>query len=242
MTLDEMELLEQHLQSAGAAVHFPPTPDLAGGFWKRLSAEPARTSFRPQIWAGVVAAVIAAVVVTVASVGPARDAAADLVDRINFFETDQSTVGLPTDIPGREVTLEQAETAIGKPILQPSQPEGLVLEKVLLQGYGDVQVAALFFRNDDTAFVLFASNAFVGKGIPREGLATVEEVSGLGDEAFWVRGERIIYSVRPNGALVIGSERVTDANALIWDQDNALYRIEGDLDKDEAVAIAKSLR
>jgi hypothetical protein len=42
--------------------------------------------------------------------------------------------------------------------------------------------------------------------------------------------------------LVVDSERVTDTNALLWAQGEELYRIEGDLEKDEAIAIAQSLR
>ncbi len=176
----------------------------------------------------------------VVSISPARDAAADLVNRINFFETERSTSDLPTDIVGEETTLERAQTAIGKRILQPEGDHQL--EKVLLQGYGEVQVAALFYTGDDASFVLFASNAFVGKGIPTDSLVTVEEVDGLGNQAFWVEGERIVYSVRANGSLVIGSERLTDRNALLWEQNDDLYRIEGDLGKEEAIAIAHSLR
>lgn len=240
MTPNELDRFEQHLFSAGTGLRFPQTPDLAAGFWERLSVEPASRSFPRQAWGGLAAAVVAVAVVMVVSISPARDAAADLVNRINFFETERSTSDLPTDIVGEETTLERAQTAIGKRILQPEGDHQL--EKVLLQGYGEVQVAALFYTGDDASFVLFASNAFVGKGIPTDSLVTVEEVDGLGNQAFWVEGERIVYSVRANGSLVIGSERLTDRNALLWEQNDDLYRIEGDLGKEEAIAIAHSLR
>jgi hypothetical protein len=239
MTPNELDRFEQQLFSAGTGLRFPQTPDLAAGFWKRLGEETQR-SFPRQAWGGLAAAVVAIAVVMVVSISPARDAAADLVNSINFFETNRSTRDLPTDIAGEETTLERAQTAIGKRI---PQPDGdYELEKVLLQGYGEVQVAALFYTGDDASFVLFASNAFVGKGIPTDSLATIEEVDGLGKQAFWVEGERIVYSIRPNGSLVIGSERLTDRNALLWEQDEDLYRIEGDLDREEAIAIARSLR
>ncbi len=240
--MTDIEQLEQQLLTAGSAIRFPETPDLAASFWRELSEKPAPRTWPRQVWGAAAGLAAALAVVLFVSTGPVGDAAADLVDRINFFETDQSTVGLPTDTPGEEVTFAEAQTAIGKPILQPTEPEGLVLEKVLLQGYGDVQVAALFYRADDVAFVLFASNAFVGKGIPTESLASVEEVDGLGKQAFWITGERIVYSVRANGSLVIGSERVTDTNALLWEQGDDLYRIESDLEREEAIAIAHGLR
>lgn len=88
---------------------------------------------------------------------------------------------------------------------------------------------------------LFASNTFAGKGIPFGEIVDVEPVTGLGNEAYWLEGRRIVQSLQPNGDLITGSERVTDANALIWEQDGYVYRIEGDLEKEQAIEIARSV-
>lgn len=243
MTRNDIDFLEQQLLAAGRAIAFPPTPDVSAGFWRRLGTSPAR---RPRLGplgrAGLAFAAAALVVaVAVVAVSPARDAAAGLAKRINIFETDRSTEGLPTEITGRETTLERAETALGAHILQPSDAS-LKLERVLLQEYGGTEVAVLFYRGGGVDFALFASNAHVAKGIPLGADVDVEPVSGLGDEAYWLAGRRIVQSLTPGGDVATGSERVTDVNALIWDQDGYVYRIEGDMDKDRAIAIAESVR
>jgi hypothetical protein len=245
MTPNEFEFLENQLMTTSRAIQYPPTPDLASGFWARLTTSGVRqpASGRLRVAGFVTMGAMAVLAVAIALISPARDAAADLFSRINIFETDRSTEGLPTVIPGNETTLEQAETALGANILQPSEPPGLDLERVLLQNYGGGSVVAvLFYRGDGLTFALFASNTFAGKGIPLGGIVDVEPVAGLGNEAYWLEGRRIVQSLQPNGDVITGSERVTDANALIWDQDGYVYRIEGDLEKDQAIAIARSVR
>jgi hypothetical protein len=236
-----IDFLEQQLTAISHAIDYPPTPDLASGFWRRLQLRPS-PDLRRLRFAGMAAVVaVAAIALAVAAIAPARDAAADLFHRINIFETDRSTESLPSEITGEPSTLEQAQTALGTHILQPSDPS-LKLERVLLQNYGEVYVAVLFYHSDDTSFALFGSNAFVGKGLPVGGDATSESVSGLGGEAYWLTGRRIVQSLDLRGDVIIESERVTDANTLVWAQDQFMYRIEGDIERDEAIAIARSLR
>lgn len=244
MSPTEFEFLENQLMTASRAISFPPTPDLASGFWARLTSSPVRKPIFERLRVAGLATMgaMAVLAVAIALISPARDATADLLSRINIFETDRSTEGLPTDIPGNETTLEQAGTALGARILQPSD-ESFQMERVLLQNYGGGSVVAvLFYRGEGSSFALFASNTFAGKGIPLGEIVDVEPVTGLGNEAYWLEGRRIVQSLQPNGDVITGSERVTDANALIWEQDGYVYRIEGDLDKDEAIAIAHSLR
>lgn len=239
--MNDTERLEQLLLNVASAVRYPPTPDIPAGFWRRLPVSLPRRSVPLTFGAAVAAAALLVVVLGIAAISPARDAAADLFHRINIFETSESTQGLPTEITGAETTLERAQTALGRPILQPSGLS-LKLERVLLQTYGSVYVAVLFYRSDDSSFALFASNSATGKGLPIGAGANAEPVSGVGREAYWLTGQRIVVSLAPNGGEIIGSERVTSTNTLIWDQDGLVYRIEGDLDEDIATAIAKSVR
>jgi hypothetical protein len=178
---------------------------------------------------------------TVALAAPARDAAADLFGRINIFETSQSTEGLPTNITGIETNLTAAETALGAHIAQPTYPEGLAIDRVLRQTFGSVTTIAIFYRGD-TNIVLLASNSPVGKGLPLGGTADVEAVDGLGGEAYWLTGRRIVESLGSSGQPIIGSERVTDENTLVWVRGRFVYRIEGNVEKDEAIRIAQSVR
>lgn len=234
--------LEQQLMTFAGATHYPPTPDLVAGFWKRLEATSAQRPAPRLAFAGAAfAAIVVAIAVTFALAAPARDAAANLFHRINIFETSQSTEGLPTNITGTDTTLAQAETALGAHISQPTYPGSLEVDHVLRQTFGSVITIAVFYRGDAN-FVLFASNSPAGKGLPFGGDAAFEPVDGLGGEAYWVTGTRIVESLHPNGAgAVMGSERVTDENTLVWVRERFVYRIEGTLDKDEAIRIAQSV-
>jgi hypothetical protein len=241
--MSNTDRLEQQLMKFSSATQYPPTPDLAAGFWQRLEAtQGQRPTFRFAFAGVALAAVVLAVSATIALASPARDAAADLFHRINIFETSQSTEGLPTNITGTETTLADAERALGPPILKPTSPDDLDVKRVLLQDFGRVKTVAIFYAGDDASFVFFASNSPVGKGIPLGGTVDVELVDNVGDEAFWLIGRRIVQSEEPDGGVIIGSERVTDVNALVWSESGYVYRIEGNLEKDEAIRIAQSVR
>lgn len=238
-----IDRLEQQLMTFSQATQYPHTPDLVSGFWQRLEATPVRRATSRFALAGAaLALILLAVVITFALATPARDAAADLFHRINIFETSQSTEGLPTDIAGVETTLAEAEHVLGPPILRPTSPDDLELQHVLLQDFGRVKTVAIFYESDEADFVLFVSNSPVGKGIPLGGSVDVEPVDNVGDEAFWLVGRRIVQSEEPGGGVIIGSKRVTDANTLIWSRLGYVYRIEGNLEKDEAIRIAQSVR
>jgi hypothetical protein len=242
--MQNVDSLERQLISMSGSLDYPPTPDLASGFWRRLESSTARRAmpFSPRALALGLAALVLAVAATFAIIAPARDAAADLFHSINIFETNESTEGLPTDIAGKASTLEEAQTALGRHIVQPTEPSALKLDHVLLQQYGSVYVAVLFYQGDGLSFELFASNSGIGKGLPFGGDATAEPVSGLGSEAYWLTGKRIVQSVTATGAVITDSKRVTDANTLIWDASGFVYRIEGNIDKDQAIAIAQTVR
>ena len=235
----EMDMLERDLVLLSGAVRYPATPDIAAVVSGRLG-ERART-FRAPAWrfASAAAMFVAALVIAVAAIAPAREAVADLFDKINIFETDGVPQGLTYEIEGRQVTLGEAQNALG---FRPLLPEGAEPSRVLLQEFGDVKAAVLFFEpSDGPTYALFETSAHVGKGIPTGG-AEAEAVEGLGGEAYWLTGLRIVQYENPGGGVIYQSRRVTDQNTLIWSRDGFVFRIEGPLDKDRAIEIAGSLR
>lgn len=227
---------------AGATV-YPPTPDLAAGFWRRLEAERARQApASPFSLAAVgIAAAVVAFALIIGIVTPARDAAADLFDSINIFETSESLEDFPAGIVGEDVTLSQAEFELGE-ILQPTYPQSAELERVVLQDFGSTKAAALFYTEGDDRFVLFATNSRVGKGLPQDGGSTREPVAiPLKDVGFWLTGEHLVQLFDEDGAVIPESERVTDVNTLVWPENDFVYKIEGDIPQSEAIAIAASV-
>ena len=233
----EIEILEQDLVLLSRALRYPTTPDLTAAVSERLRER----KFAPSGWrvAAAVLVALAALVAGVAIVAPAREAVADLFDKINIFGIDQVPRELTYEIEGREVTLEVARDALG---FEPASPAGAQLSRVLLQEFGSVSAAALFFDPaNGPGYVLFETNGRVGKGIPTGG-EQAELVEGLGAEAYWLTGLHLVQYQNVYGDVVYESRRVTDQNTLIWSRDGFVYRIEGPLEKEDAVAIAESLR
>lgn len=243
--MNEEARVEQQLLALARATAYPPTPDLAAGFWRRLESERARKAPATPLSLATVglAALVIAVSLIIGTVTPVREATADLFDRINIFETDEPLDTLPTDIAGEEVTLSEAQVALGRQIKQPSSPEGLVLERVVLQDFKSVKAAVLFYTQPDGApFLLYATNSQVGKGLPQGGDSTSTPVAiPLKDVGFWLEGRHLVQLYGPDG-VIPGSERVTDANTLVWPEDDFVYKIEGHLARAEAIAVAASVR
>jgi hypothetical protein len=236
--------MEQQLMALARATVYPPTPDLAAGFWRHLDAERTRKAHaNPFSLAAVgTAAAVVAFALLIGIVAPARDAAADLFDTINIFETNEPLKDFPTGIIGEEVTLTEAQVALGREILQPTYPEGAELERVILQDFGSVKAVALFYTARDERFVLFATNSRVGKGLPENGDSTREPLAiPEKDVGFWLTGEHLVQLFDQDGQVVTASERVTDANTLIWPEGDFVYKIEGDVTQKEAIAIAASV-
>jgi hypothetical protein len=243
--MEEMDGLERDLLAFSETLAYPRTPDLAAGFWRRLEAESRRRARASRLSLAGFGLALAVVVFSViaATVGPARDAVAGLFDRINIFETSQPLDQLPTGIAGEETTIADAEIALGRALLQPSYPEGLTLERALLQDFGAAKAAVLFYRAPGgESFALFATNTQVGKGVPTGAGSSYEPVEGLGGEAYWLEGQRIVQYYNAQGNVVPQSIRVTGANTLVWDRDGFVYRIEGDIEREEAILIAHSVK
>ena len=243
---NDVGALERDLDLLGGAISYPATPRLAAAVHARLAA-PARPDPAPA-WGLAGAAVAAAIVflaVVAGTIAPARDALADLFDRINIFEVDEAPEGLPTDILGEPVTLEAAERRFGRPLALPTYPDDAEssLTRVLYQEFppADLQSVALFFEPaDGRGFVLFQTNAQAGKGLGPGAEAT--PVDGLGPEAYWLEGLRIVQFYDAAGNFLRESQRQTDVNTLLWvGDDGYVHRLESDLSQEEAVRIAQSL-
>ena len=242
----EMERLENDIALLGRALIFPETPSLAARVRSRIergSTAPTPAPSWQLALTGLAAAAVALAFV-VGILAPARDAVADIFDRINIFETDQVPQDLTRDIRGTELSFEEVQAAVGFPLLL---PDGASPDRVLLQDFGQVKAAVLFYRHDNGApYALFETNSQVGKGLAiGKGVTDpgqAQPVSGLGSEAYWLTGLRIVQYYDVDGTVLQGSVRATDVNTLLWNENGRVFRIEGDLMEEDAIAIADSLR
>lgn len=249
MMQEEMERVEQDLRLLSQAIVYPATPSLARAGRRRLET-PQRHREPARPWQLVTTGIAAAAVIAAAAIGsvaPAREAVADFFDRINVFQTDEPIAGLPTEISGTPVTLEEAGASLDFAIKLPAYPEDLEPNRVLFQefglDFGPSEAVVLFFTHPSgTPFLLLETNAIVGKGIPTDGVATAQFVSDFGNEAYWIEGPHTVQYYDEHGDVIPESVRVTGENTLIWDAGGRVFRLEGDLPQSEAVKIAQSLR
>jgi hypothetical protein len=242
----EMERLENDILLLGRALVFPETPSLAARVRSRIERESTTRTPAPswQLALTSVAAAAIALAFVVGVLAPARDAVADIFDRINIFKVEEVPRDLTRDIAGTQLSFEEVEAAVGFSLLL---PDGAQPDRALLQDFGQVKAAVLFYRHDNGApYALFETNTQVGKGLGiGKGVTDpgqAQPVTGLGSEAYWLTGLRIVQYYAVNGAVIQDSVRATDVNTLLWNEGGRVFRIEGDLTQEDAIVIADSLR
>jgi hypothetical protein len=233
-----MPELERRLTQLGRELDYPPTPDLGGAVASRLRAvEPERAkAVRPRLFppAGLRRALVLALVALLllagtvfAAVPSARDAV------LEFFGLQGATVQriatLPTAPPeqrldlGRRTTLERARDRIA---FEPRS--GLPRARTTRLG-----LLVSEFRGD-------IHPDFVGK---LAGPGTrIERLTIDGRPAIWIEGAQHFFFYRaPDGNIVEDELRLAQ-NVLLLERGPLLVRLEGALDRAQAVEIARSLR
>ncbi len=240
---DNFELLERELERLNRAVSYPATPSLATAVRKRLETEGRPAGRWPGPWA-LAGAALAAVVAVALLLGlwtPGREAVADFFDRLRIFQTEESPAGLPTEITGTPVSLAEAEERLGFAPKEATCPKGVQLKRTLLQEFPGFRAVVLFYEHDvEPSFALFQTEGALGKGLSIG--AEAEPVAALGEQAYWLEGLRIVEYYDEQGALIRESQRATDTNTLIWSEGGFVFRVEGDLSRELAICVARSLR
>ena len=241
---DDFELLERELERLSRAVPYPAAPPLAAAVRRRLETQARPAARRPGPWAlaGVaLAAVVVALALLLGLWAPGREAVADFFDRLRIFQTEESPAGLPTEIVGTPVSLAQGQERLGFAPKEATCPKGMQLKRTLLQEFPGFRAVVLFYEHEvEPSFALFQTEGALGKGLPIG--AEAEPVAGLGDQAYWLEGLRIVEYYSEQGQLIRESRRATDTNTLIWEEGGLIFRVEGNLSKKLAVCVAESLR
>lgn len=243
--MSELELELRELR-----VEWPETPDLAGAVAERLERAPAR----PRLWLHrpawqLAVAVVALVVAVVAVVPPARSAVLDLlglgsVRIVREEPPSRFASGLQL---GEPVTLEQARERF--PVLVPSavgEPDA-----VYLSDSPSVRVYLVYRQregipassNTGAALLVTQFHAvaepFIEKTVGQG--ARLERLTVGGDPAFFISGANHGFAYLPESGIGAYEEPRLAGNTLLVERsDGVLLRIEGDVDRDEAVRIAQS--
>jgi hypothetical protein len=255
-----MTELEQALVRLGAGIAFPETPDVAGAVRSRLADRPDRRRLRlPQRRTTALAfAVLILAAAAALAVPPARTAI------LEFFHLRGATVHRVDTLPrvpepsaaaldlGRPVSLEEARKRVRFALLLPEElgePAGVYYSGLVVGGkislvyrpgeslprskFTGVGALVTEFRGD-------LEPEFVDKLADQS--TRIEQLSVDGHRAIWLEGGPHVVMFRtPNGGFGDDEARLA-GNTLLVQHANVLVRVEGNLSRDRAVAIAGSLR
>jgi hypothetical protein len=155
---------------------------------------------------------------------------------------------------GQRVTLEEARRRVGFPVLVPGaagfrQPAAVYVNEAVPVGgrvdlvyrarpglpaspFTDVGLLVTEFRGQPTPDFI--------KKVARAGL--VEEVTVDGQPGYWFSGEPHFFTYLDATGQVQDEQTRLAGNTLIWQRDDLTLRIEGEITRQEALALARSMR
>lgn len=230
-----MRDLERELRTLSGEVAWPETPDLATAVRPRL--EP-----RPRFAVGARRAlVLLAVLVAggVAAVEPARSAVLEFLGlksvRIERREPTATPAppGAELDL-GRPVTLGEAARRAAPPTAL-GEPSGAFLSDV---------TGLTYVYGPGPDLIVMQTRATVTPFIEKSvgGSARLERFRIGGDPAYFISGAAhgVAFS-RPGGEATYDPQRLAGDTLLLERGDGLLIRIEGDVDRARATAIARSI-
>ncbi len=253
--------LDRVLRELATVIDFPPTPDLAGAVERRLGA-PAAASRRPAPrWRWRTVLLAAAVLLVVAAAAGAAayrlwiDVPSVVVREVAAIPHVPPGAGLGL---GERTTVEEAAAAAGFELAPPSDTRLGPPDAVYLADVPSRPRVSLVWRADDDLPALppladarlgAVLTAFPG-GTPDEMViekmttrATSVEAVDVGDgAAWWVEGALHLVVFETAGGNIEAEERRLAGNVLLWQQDGLVLRLEAQVDRDTAVAIARSVR
>jgi hypothetical protein len=264
--------LERALAELAADLEFPPTPDLAGAVAARLDEAPARARRRPagrwgrwgwrRLAVAGLAAVLLAAAVLVASPGTREAVARRLGLRGVGVELGGPPPPTVTTRPGQRldlglgerVTLEEARRRVGFPVLVPGaagfrQPAAVYVDQAVPAG-GRVDLvyrARPGLPASPFTDVGLLITEFQGQPSPdfikkTTILGQVEEVTVGGQPGYWFSGEPHFFTYQDANGNVQEEQTRLAGNTLIWQRGDLTLRIEGQISKEEALALAESMR
>jgi hypothetical protein len=221
-------------------------------------ARPAPVARRPR-WGFVLAATVVAALAAVMLASPgARRAVADWLGiggvRIGYGDPSDAsrTPGAGLDL-GHRVTLAEAAEAAGFELRIPAPDElGPPDQAYVAKSGAFVQVSFVYAATDDLPAAPGRAEGLVlvqFRGEPDrayfEKVATVEAgiepTTVAGAPGFWVEGAHELIYTGPDGTPFEERTRLS-ASTLVWELDGVTYRLESDLSREDARALAEGLR
>jgi hypothetical protein len=252
--------LEVALRDLSGHVELPEPSDISERVTRALAgaARPRRrfldNLYQPAIGYGVAVALAVAVVILTFSPA-ARNAVADFLGiegiSIGRGETSSARLGERLEVPGEEMTLDEARERAGFDIVVPDRLGDP--DETYVASYLEGGVVTLVYEADGdlpeargtgvgaliTEFRAGVDRELIGKTAPPA--TSIERVSVEGGEGYWITGRpHAVGYLGPDGRFRQDDLRLA-GNTLIWERGELSLRLEADVDLEEALAIARSM-
>jgi hypothetical protein len=261
--MPDLAQLEERLSALGRELEWPATPDLVRVVGTRIKAP---TVARRPWYLSRLALAAAAVLVALAGLiayTPSREAIARFLNLHTLIQR-QSQVPTPSPLPpgplgqrlglGGQTTLTDARAAVKWHLLVPAtlgQPDEVYVQAAPA-GPPQGEVTLVYStapgikpsgQTGVSVLVTEATGAvdtnFFGKVIGPDN--TLEEVTVNGHHGYWIAGKpHLFFMIDASGQTWNETLRLA-TNTLIIDDGGIVIRIEGDMTKAQALAIAQSL-
>ena len=257
----EHSALEARLVLLGNSVEWPETKDFSAAVHGRIEAgertTPRRSIFAARPAFGIALALIALIAATLALFPGARRAVADWLGISGIEIRVQENAPTPTQTVeslqdldlGDEVSAAEAQEAVDFDLLLPQETE--VGEPRVFLRQSPVPAVTFVYtpgpelpRSEQTGAGMLLTEfrgAYTPDLVKKVSSTSRIEVVSIGDNGFWLEGEPHVVFFRDEDGDVQADPVRSAGNTLIWEEDGVSYRIEADIDKDEALRIARSL-
>jgi hypothetical protein len=254
-----MDELETQLRELSASLSWPETPDLGGDAAARLATGRAPGQRDPAKFILAAAVVIVVLSAAVAAWPTGRRAVADLLGLRGVHISTGPPPPIPTTTTpthldlGTPITVADASKRLGFAVRVPTlagfdHPDGVFFSIPPPQG----EVTFMYLPRGDLPasaqtgvglllgeFEATMETGFFGK-VAEPG-TTIEALSIHGQPAYWLAGSPHAFFYRLANGEIYGDTLRLATNTLVWQAGAVTLRVEGDITKNEAVAIANSL-
>lgn len=239
--------LERELTALASALDWPEAPDVATVVVTRLAEPRSRGRLVPRRRAALAAALVLAALAAVLAVPPARTAVLDWLGigsarivRVDELPAVSPTV--PLDLLGEPTTLAGAGAAAGFPLAAPPEGEPEPDEIRVVPG---ARASYVWLQGEGVRLLITQLPGAAGEPALLKKLAaggtTVEQLRVDGDPAVWLEGgPHVVYLLGPDGAVRHDAGRLA-GNTLLVDRGGVTVRVEGVLERDDAIALVRAM-
>lgn len=245
------ELLVERVALATA---YPMTPDLATAVLARLPIDVARRErSQRRTFVAVAASLAAAALALTVTLLVLRDVRHAVADFLGLAVPGEQITIVPSPPPGvtptplptpprlesiaARATVDEIQAKLGfRPKFAPG-PEPVLY----ISAFSGLPAAILDYPAYDI-WEFKATEGFFGKQI-FAGSNAVEQLTIDGVEAYWITGgDRLVTFFDNTGREIAGTQRTVSGRALVFAREGLTFRIEGDLEREEAIQVARGLR